>query len=503
MNKCRPIRALQRHMNRRTRFHSESRTSGRAYDSLPLSLSSVFTLLAALLLSQAASAQSTPTPPSSIDIPVMVNLAPLSRTIESQVPKGIDHLEGYELDSAGAYGARYSVERGPISVTMRGPILSVSTAVQYGFEACRRTRRKIFSGGFAMWPCVSCGLGDEARRQVDLSLRSQVLIRPDWRIVTRTSPRTPVFRNRCAVTALNVDVTDWKIAPWIEKQMTLLARSVDANIPRASDLRKNAETIWRELQDPVELSPRLWLVLQPEAARVAPLEGRGIYFMTTIGLRARPKVVAGERPVPALQRLPNAEIGPASATQGLTIPFEVAIPFAEASALLSREMVGTRRVGDRQITIDSVRVSEGSNGDLRLTLAVRFRHALLRAFQGDVELRGTPVYNAATGVVELQNLDYTIDPKSKRALFRVTDAFYHDVLRTQLAQSAKWPLKTKLEQLTSQIDRALRRPLGPGARLNGTVARLTPSSVRVSPDGITLEASVSGTAVIIVTEWNR
>ena len=481
---------------------SSPRPAGRPPHRAP-SASPILMLLAVLLFSPAARADEPPTPLSTIDIPVMISISPLGKTIEGQVPKGVNNLDGYEVDSSGGYGARYSVERGAISITMRGPILSVSTPVQYGFEACRRTRQKIFTGGFTMWPCVSCGLGDEVRRQVQLSLRSQVMIRSDWRIVTRTSPRTPLFRNRCAVTALNLDVTDWKIAPWIEQQMTWLARSVDANVPRMSDLRKNAELIWRELQNPVELSPRMWLILQPEGARVAPLDGRGNYFVTTIGLLARPRLVAGGRPSPAGHLFPNAEVGPAAASQGLTVPFEVVLPFAEASALLSREMVGTRRVGDREITIQSVRVSEGSDGDLRLTLAVRFRHALLRTFQGDVELRGTPVYNAATGALELQNLDYTLDPKSKRALFRISDALYHDVLRTQLAQSARWPLKPRLEQLTAQIDRALRRPLGPGARLNGTVTRLVPSLVRVSPDGITLQASVSGSAVIIVMDWSR
>ncbi|MEO8217073.1 MAG: DUF4403 family protein [Acidobacteriota bacterium] len=442
-------------------------------------------------------------PLSTIDIPVVISLAPLARAIESQVPKGVNHLEEFERDPSGSYGARYSVERGTLAVKMRGPILTVTTPIQYGFEACRRTRKGLVTGEFTMWPCVSCGLGDEVRRQVQLSLRSQVSVRPDWRVVTKTSATTPVFRNRCDVTAFKVDVTDWKIAPWIEQQLASLARSVDRNVPRMSELRKTAASIWIELQKPVALSPRVWLILQPQEVHLTPPDGQGGFFAMTIGVRARPLVIAGDQPRLSPMPLPNAGAVLSPASAGLSIPFEVVLPFQEASAMLASELVGTKRIGDREITINSVKLSEGTEGSVRLRLAVRFKQALLRTFTGEVELRGTPFYNAATGELELKDLDYTLDPKARRALFRVSDALYHDVLRTQLARSAKWPVKARLDGLAAEIGRSLHRPLGNGARLAGNLTGITPQGVTVTPDGIAAGAIAYGNAVIVVTDWTR
>ena len=182
---------------------------------------------------------------STITIPIRTTLAPLLPQLEAQVPKSMQKLDDYELDPSKGYGLKYRVTRDPIVLNMAGTGLHATLTVRYQLEGCRRTT-KPFSSETTMWPCISCGFG-EPMREALISIDSHLEWDASWRLRSKTTARPVEFPNRCTVTFASIDISDWKLGPLVNEQLRDLTKTIDANTPKVTNLKPNAEQIWSAL----------------------------------------------------------------------------------------------------------------------------------------------------------------------------------------------------------------------------------------------------------------
>src|SRR5205085_348232 len=97
-----------------------------------------------------------------------------------------------------------------------------------------------------------------------------------------------------------------------------------------------------------------------EDVAMAPVVGAGLNVSSAIVLRARTRVVVGDRPVMTTKALPPLRTV-RDAASGIRVPFDVELPYDEASRLLT-ENFGKRKYQD--LTVDTIRLLPGSAGKL-------------------------------------------------------------------------------------------------------------------------------------------
>jgi hypothetical protein len=373
---------------------------------------------------------------------------------------------------------------------MVGTGMHATTTVHYAMEGCKRTFKPLI-GQEVMWPCISCGFG-EPMRDAYIAIDSTLSWDATWRLRSRTRARPVEFPNGCRVTFAGINIADWKIAPIVNAQLQQVATTIDANTPKLTDIRPQAAQIWSSLQVPQEIAPRTWLVMEPEDVAMAPIAGAGLNVSSAIVLRARTRVVVGDRPTAAPKALPPLKTV-TGATSGIRVPFDVELPYAEASRLLT-ENFGKRKYQD--IVVNTIRLLPGNGTKLGVEVDIDYRASALRKYRGLVLLEGTPVLDAATRTVMLQDLDYALDPRRRSIFLRIADKLAHDTLRKNLSDSARWSIAPQIATIRGEIEKAMVRPLAPGVFLRGKVDDITPLAIGLHADAIAINVLATGSAEV-------
>lgn len=416
-------------------------------------------------------------------MPIRANLAPLEPEIEARVPKSFkDTVRERGID------VKFEVAREPIQLEMIGAGLHSVTTVKYALEACR-----------GRFPCISCGYG-EARRVADIRLQSKLEWDPAWRLRSTTKLLPVHYAKRCEVTWLGIDITRRFVAPVVEDQLRETARIIDRNTPQHSNIRPRAEQIWNALQTPVEVAPRTWLVLEPYDVALTPIRGSGSTVTSTLLLHAQTRVVVGNQPAATRRPLPALKTGNAISEHAVVrVPFDLELPYEEASRLASRDFAGkTYQIEGKPLTVESIRLAPSTNGRVLIEAQIDYRGGRLRNYRGLVFLEGTPQFDAATNRMIVPDLDYSLDPKRRGFFRRIAERAAHASIRERLRQSARFDLTQRVAEMREEITRALTRPLAKGVQLRGRADAIEPSSVTPLAHAISLRVIATGNAEVVI-----
>jgi hypothetical protein len=433
---------------------------------------------------------------STIVIPIKASLAPLLPQLESQVPKSLSKTDAFELDPQKQFGMKYRLVRDPIVLNAIGGGIHATTTMHFALEGCRRTK-KPFSDEIVMWPCLSCGFG-EPMRDAWISLSSHLEWDANWRLRSTTRAMPVDFSShRCQVTFANIDITDWKIAPIVNDQLRQVLKTIDANTPKLTNIRPAAAQVWSSLQSPVEIAPRTWLVMEPADVALGPITGSGLSVTSTLTLRARTRVVVGEKPPVTQKPLPSLHVA-AAVAGGIRIPFDVELSYDEASRVMT-ENFGKRKY--EGVAVDSIRITPAADGRVSIELIVDYRASKLRHYNGPVNLTATPVFDAATRTISLENLEYTLDSHRKNLFVRIADRLAHESLRAQLAKTAHWSVAPQIDSIRGAIASAVTRPLASGVMMRGYVDGVELRAMTLDANGIVIHALATGNAEVGISAF--
>jgi hypothetical protein len=336
-------------------------------------------------------------------------------------------------------------------------------------------------------------------RSVVISLQARLDWTDAWTLRSRTAAPPLDFLNRCTVTFLGVDVTDWKLRPILEAQLQAASRTVDANTPKLASFKREAQQVWSSLLAPIEIAPRTWLVLEPQDVALAPIRGNGLEVQSAISLHALTRVVLGEKPATSTKPLPTLRVA-APTESGIRVPFDVAVPYAEASRIVNEQFAArTYNVGrGATLKIESIQLSAGANGKTSVAASIDYHASALKKYRGLVYLEGSPAIDPATMAVVVNDLDYAVDPHRHNPFLRIADHFAHDDVRDQLRANAKWPIAGSIAAMRADIERGITRKLAPNVALRGTVDSIAPQSVTATAEGYTIRAVAVGSAEVTV-----
>lgn len=377
---------------------------------------------------------------------------------------------------------RYEIQRMPLELNMIGGGLHATTTVKYALEACR-----------GRFPCISCGFG-EPRRVAEIHLQTKLDWDPSWRIRSTTKPLPVHYARRCYVTWFDIDITRRFVAPQVNDQLAIAARTIDKNTPAVASLKPHAEQIWGALQMPTEIAPRTWLVLEPSEVALTPITGSGLNVTSTLTLRALTRVVVGEKPATSRKPLPALRVANA-APGGVRVPFDLELSYDDATRLATKEVAGKAfKVNGKPLTIESIKLSPAPNGKVSIEARIDYRGGALRNYRGAIFLDGTPRFDPATSNVIVPDLEYTVERRG--VLFRVLERAAHDSIRDRLRENARFALGPRITEMRGEITQALTRKLAPGVFLKGRADAIQPVSVTPLPTGLVVRVVATGVAEV-------
>lgn len=377
---------------------------------------------------------------------------------------------------------RYEVDRVPLTLNMIGAGLHATTTVKYAMEACR-----------GRFPCISCGFG-EPRRLADVRLQTKLEWDPSWRIRSTTRPLPVHYAKRCYVTWFDIDITRRFVAPVIEDQLRIAARTIDRNTPKVASIKPQAEQIWTALQTPTEIAPRTWLTIEPSEIALTPITGSGLNVTSTLTLRANTRIVVGEKPQLARKPLPPLRVANA-APAGLRVPFDLELPYADATRLATAEVAGkTLSVNGKPLTISSIKLSPAPNGKVSIEAQIDYRGGRLRNYKGAIYLDGTPRFDPATRTVNIPDLEYTVERRG--VIFRLLERAAHESIRDRLRESARFAFGPRIDTMRAEITQAMTRKLAPGVFMKGQADAIQPVSVTAMPTVLVVRVVATGRAEV-------
>ena len=424
---------------------------------------------------------------SRFSVPLEYDVTAVLRLVDQVVPKTFGSMDSIRT-VGGDDRKRYAFE------ATRGPFTAFATGREVHLRATFAYRaRGYFKARFT--PTISAGCGGETERpRIVVELATPLSLTPDYHLVSKARlvtirPASTEQRDRCDVGILNTDVTDRVIGA---AKSALVAKLPDIDRKVGSvDLTERVTGWWGLLSKPIRLTDGVWLALHPEQLRMGKVTGESKVLTVPVTLDARPRIVTGIEPQSAVTPLPP--LAKDTVLDGFRIEMDGIVDYMTATRAVSSALAGRRftRAG-RTVAVREITVRPASRG--RLVLSV--------AFEGDatgrLELIGTPRYQAATGIVDVPDLDFDLDTDSK--LVSGYAWLRDDELRATIREKAHVPVQPALAKGRELLLSGLNRKLGDAVTLSATVDSVAVKGLYVTRDALVVRAEATGEAGVSVKQ---
>jgi hypothetical protein len=407
-------------------------------------------------------------------VPVHVTyvLRSLSPTLDSVFPRRDSLDRAACLKLRGMICHQYVYERDSMQIVSQSDRVTFTTDLRY--------RARV---GLPMAGVASCGYAPEPPRRAGVTLATSLYWRKDWRIGSRNTQLRADLRDQCRVTALRVDATS-TLQRMLDGQLADVRAQIDSAMPVVTDLKPLADSLWRSFAEPTPLDTlnTLWLVLNPQSIRVAPLSGNGPSILTAIVVYARPQVVAGARPTTVVPPLPTLTLG--AAPRDFVIPVTVTLPFAEmerrATELLAVETAGA------PVRVTGVHVT-GSGDSVNIGLDV------IGSLTGRLTLRSRLGWDQEARELQMNELDWSLESRGLMSRLKATLAaplIGRAIRRATLG--GRVPLGAQLDSVRVEMLRTLNRQVVPGVVMAGSVTAVRIERVAATASGFIVQARLEG-----------
>jgi Domain of unknown function (DUF4403) len=446
--------------------------------------------LACLLSALSLVAQVPPTPapasasafveelePSTLALPIRVNLDALLKQVEAQAPLSPPNVETWaEIKGKPRTYFRFNLIREPLSLRVKDSQVSLRVVANFGMDVGLRTLGNHYT------VMGSCGRSPEPPRRVLLDFGTGLNILPNWGVELQKPTFEVLPLNTCQVTFLGFDITDQVVAG-MKDNLASAADQLSRLVREGALARQKAKEAWDLFSQPIELRKDLYLVFQPRKVRIAPLVTQGRTLLITPEIEAEPRLVLGEKPQVAARPLPDLEVN-ASPKPGFRLRVEADLSYVHASQQLVAEVVGKVFDTDKgKFEVTSARVW-GDQDKAFLEIGLKGR------VTGKVVLSGRPLSDPATNSLRLAELDFVLD--SQGLLARMGDWLFHNSLKKMVTEKAHFLMDQQFQGLREAVQAGLNRELAPNLRLSGNLKTFKVAAVTTGAQAFRSQAYLEG-----------
>lgn len=412
-------------------------------------------------------------PPSIIEIPIRMSLAPLSRAAEQAVPHQVGNWRNWK-DWHGIK-AQYRAWRGPLSIRLRGDVLLTQAHVRYWIKAHKKVLK-------AFDIKANCGV-NEPPRQAVIGMLTRLRWGPDWSLQPQFQILPTRFLDRCKMTFADFDVTPVVENIFRRHMKDSLRSALKTLSPRLNTIRQQAERSWLLLQEPIHLGRDNWLLLRPAGVALSPVLGRNDRLDTHLAVILYPKMTTTPevsfepRALPPLGRFyPRAA--------GLNLRLAVDLDFVEISRGISSALAEKPfYIEDRTVGVETVNLS-GNKQELRAKLR------LTGDIQGIVEVWAKVVFEPENQQLRLHKLEFVHELEDP-SYGIVLDLFYERIRQT-LETTANQLLARQVVQWQEQLMSAFSKIAPQDLRLDMSTLKLRSVQIHMEKERIRLHSLTAG-----------
>lgn len=426
---------------------------------------------------------------STLAAPVVYDLTQVLLDMEDAVPRVMGRMdERHDHPDRDRLTVAYQARRGPFRAEMRGEEARLSATLEYEVRAW-------YDPPLLPSISVSCGTGDgEPRPRARLELVSPLSLSAEWVLqsrarVQRLEPFSEQERDQCRISPLGIDVTGTVMGAarsFLEQN----GHRIDSRVADV-DVRSRLQEIWHTLQEPVELTDDVWLVVNPQGVIQGRTEGSETTLTIQVGLTARPRIVLGPKPGYELTDLPPLQEG--EVAEDAHILLEAFSDYASAGARLTEELEGQElTLGRNRFRIRELGL-EGIGGG-KVALEVEFEGSA----RGRIYLVGTPELDLELGEVHVPDLEFDVDTRNLLVggLAWLGRASVEEFLRAR----ARIPVAEIMTLAEEQLARGLNRELSDEVTVEGEVLETELLGVAATRDALVVHAGARARALFHIRQ---
>jgi hypothetical protein len=314
---------------------------------------------------------------------------------------------------------------------------------------------------------------------------------PDWSLQPEIHVPPTQFLDGCEVTAADIDVSPLIDKLFRERMEGSLRTAFDALAPSLRTTRSDGARYWAALQNPVELTPGLWLSAEPLALALASPWGKGYRLQTGLGLVLL--LALGSESAAAVEprRLPPLQTFFPRGT-GMRFDLAVDVDMEDLGGLLTRLVAGkTLVVDDQETGIRRVDL-RGEGGELVLNAELTGYAA------GSIDIRAQPIFDTQEQTIGLQGLDFVFEPDDP-AQALVVNLVYQRIQKV-LQDGANELLATRMDAVRGALESALSRALPKHLEVDISSVRLSTLSLALNETAVRLRGAATGSLVVSTRE---
>ena len=426
-------------------------------------------------------------PPSTLRIPIQVDLDFAREKILAGTPKPLSQQIrqkkvqlGGNIPFAPTVGVefRHKAELEDIALSMQGDQFQAVARVGFAVGG------SVLGGGMNMG-LASCGeRTGEPTAAIEFTLKGRLAWGEDAKVLFLPMPWEMRWIRPCELTAFKVRLEDILDLPLVRDQVQKAVTQAVQKIPEAIQVRPMAAKAWKEIAKPREVLPGVKLVARPESLSLGPLEGDGRNLHSSITIRARPSLTDSVVPEDTIRPLPPIRLEPPG-DGTFHLEAQASIPLAVIDSLMTASLSSrTFDAGGRTVRIAKAWLYGGGDNAV---LGV----SLLQPFEGDIFLRGKPLFDSAANTILLSEVDF--DMQTRSFLMKSADFLLHGTIKDAIAKAAKVDISSYLPKLSD-----LRFPAGEVGEVGITLKTLRPKGISLDQGRLEAWLQTDGKAVFKV-----
>ena len=278
---------------------------------------------------------------------------------------------------------------------------------------------------------------------------------------------------------MGIDITNIilkQAQPYLNDAMKM----VDAEVAKI-DVKALIEPAFKEMQQGISLNGMGYLMLNPQALSISPLEFNKNTMKASIGVKASPEILSSME-TRKIQKLPN--LSTYKKSDGFKVYTDIRMHYDTLANQIMGFLGGQKfESGKQYIIVKGLRLFAVES---RLGVEVDFEGSK----KGTLYLTGLPVYDSITHFIRVDDLQF--DLKTKNILLKSAKWLLSDKIRKEMQKAMNIDLKPQMADAKKLMNEALNTQYDYGVTLKGKIKELKITDYQLLSQELWVRTFLSG-----------
>jgi hypothetical protein len=426
-------------------------------------------------------------PISGIAIPFLLNLNAIGASINQQYPQFFYTDDSF--DNNGNDNLKVNIiKRENVGLRAIGNAISVNAPLR--IEGVYRIKKSVFG----------MEVSHEQKFGFDLAVLVQSVpsIEKDWSLKMNSKGNIrwddlPSFE----IAGVKVDFPKL-FGNLIQGQVDKLVRTLDNEIPKSIDIKKQLNENWQKICTPIQVdaATNSWLQIRPKQVFYAPLQGFDSIAQLNIALYSIIEIVSGQKPTMDSTNTIPSILQNNKLNDKISLMLNTEVTYDQINAMIAQQLNGKSiKLEAKEYNIDILDAKVFGAGE-KLLIGVKVNGKVKKGFfgkkiKGIIYFEGIPVYDANKQSIRIKDFELTIKTKDillKSAQWLANSILFKQSIEKQLEFSIAKPLADAKKLAEEAVNKTYNNTI----QLAGNITHIAPAQVYIKPNAIRVDIKAEG-----------